>query len=255
MVQLPVNQQVARNSQSNEVTEWLENVVGLPEYVPAFNEQRFTALEDVARITPDHLVQVFDIQALGHRLRMERCIADLNKANNSGAPDVADDSKSNDAPISQALVTDFMGNVYNAILTKGGTKSSKVRDNVNKSIAAVRFDAINNKTNDVGQKVNTGHFVTKRALISLSNYGLVTLSNVQDPRTRVRTGRGGSQWWTADVRRISLSVAYRGCDEDEQDELKQFITKYKSQVSWRNYVLACGDYNDVQQLGLAALYE
>ena len=238
----------------NEVSEWVSNVVGLPQFTSHFSDNGFFDLKDVARLD-QALLTTLGIVPLGYTLRFVRFIEELsggcNNSNSTAAKgiDINTTNAAANGVVSAALITEWKGLAFNAILNGGGVTLSEVRSNVVNATSKVRFNKINDKKNAVGQKINSGHLVAKRAAFHLENVGILELYDKYDPTTAPRRGRGGSQYYGCRIRRIGLAAAYDAGDQDDRDGLRRFIKTYTN-IDWRNYILGCGDGRRVRELGL-----
>ena len=69
-----------KNKQESEVARWLTNIVKLPQYISSFSENAFDNLEIIKEVRMNDLKEL-GIDLMGHRIRIMKEIANLNKEN------------------------------------------------------------------------------------------------------------------------------------------------------------------------------
>ncbi len=261
----------AANPPADEITAFFVSI-GLSQHAQCFITRGFMECDDIEECTDEELLS-YGICLEGHRKRILRKLRARNAAgNNDGAQNVVAGPNGNVNAVnvggnvegiinigggnvegngnvvgpaitepSEALELDFEGTAYGASLMKGGETAGQCRQKIWGVLKARRFDIITFKRDGAGRYINYGHRITRRTLEGLAQVALVRLTDIYDPRSAARRGRGGSQYWGCKVWRQGPGVAHDSLDRDGQQNLRRFMRKYKDYIPWNNYALACGD--------------
>eukprot|EP01083_Nonionella_stella_P245145 852455_1 len=80
------SQQQRRNPDHERVREWLRNEVNLVQYHALFIENGFEDLESIKSLNME-ILNMLQIDKIGHKMKILRCVAKLNQSQNEGNTD------------------------------------------------------------------------------------------------------------------------------------------------------------------------